>query len=386
MRRSSPPPVPRRRSRQYTNPDVFSDEHALETFDNSDSSHTADGEPNEAFRRRPTTRTPPASEREPQPRWNSLRRSTHEYQNEGSNPPSRSGNPLILRYSHSTASSQADDGPSSTIRREPSNASSSFIPPAQSPYRGTLGPSHPYSMYNQDQDTGISRAPSNATNLSTRAPLQSYSGPSGPSHPYGMYAQNTVSEEDFRTNTNSIQPVPAASTGSAQIYQRRQGPDGEEADDLIGPDGHTEQLPPYTKYPNDLPPKERIAIPERNTDSVERHLVDSQETLNNSPTGYAEQRNLVSHDATNSGSPQSASTSQVPIPVDSAHARPLVDEGGNFKDAGPERIKNRRCGRVPRWLLALIILALVVMIGGTIGGVLRHRHWEQQIAAARVPA
>lgn len=34
-------------------------------------------------------------------------------------------------------------------------------------------------------------------------------------------------------------------------YRRQLGPDGEEAGDLIGPLGHTEELPPYTRYPHE---------------------------------------------------------------------------------------------------------------------------------------
>ena len=40
----------------------------------------------------------------------------------------------------------------------------------------------------------------------------------------------------------------------------------EDADDLIGPDGYTEQLPPYTRYANGIPPKGEYAVPDANPD------------------------------------------------------------------------------------------------------------------------
>ena len=83
---------------------------------------------------------------------------------------------------------------------------------------------------------------------STVAPSDSsYTGPRGPTFPYGLYPQNTVAGP-------SAIPVPGISVGfpgMADNYQRRIGPDGEDVADLIGPDGHTEQLPPYTRYPDE---------------------------------------------------------------------------------------------------------------------------------------
>ena len=170
------------------------------------------------------------------------------------------------------------------------------------------------------------------------------------------------------------------------------GPDGEDADDLIGPDGHTEQLPPYTKYPNDLPPKERIAIPERGASPVQRALQDSQETLNNSPAGYAEDRSLVFHPGNNGASAEHAPLSHnLMVPRSSPQfnssppgIKPSTDEGGNFKEVIVTRSKKRICGILPLWLLVVIIVVIVVVvIGATAGGILRHEHMERELAAAR---
>ena len=384
MRQSSSPPIPSRRSRQPSDPDVFSDEHALDTFE-PDPLPSHDAEVIESSTHRRPRRIPSTSESISLSPLESIRRSRNSYGSGGIN-----STLSACRSSRSTAPN-VEYGPSGSIHREPSDASTSFIPRAQSPYQGTSGPTHPYALYSQDQDNGISRTPSNATVPTTRTPLQNYSGSSGPSHPYGLYAQNTVSEEDLATTTLPLR-APAAAMGPTQTYQRRMGPDGEDADDLIGPDGHTEQLPPYTKYPNDLPPKERIDIPDRVASPVQRTTQDSQETLNNSPAGYAEDRSLVFHRGNTGTSAEHAPSSHnLTDPGSSTQLnspppgiKPSMDEGGNFKEVIAIRRRKTICGTLPLWLLVVIIVAIVVVvIGATVGGVLRHEHLERELAAAR---
>ena len=365
MRRSTPPPVPRRRSRQYSNPDVFSDEHALDTFDVPSDHSTTDIGAIDSSERQLRTRTLPSAERASQ------------------------ADPSLLHRSNNSHWHERSVG---IIHREPSDASTSFIPRAQSPYRGATGPIHPYAMYNQDQGTGVSRSSSNATKVAARTPLQTYSGPSGPTHPYGLYAQNTVSEEDFSSGSGATQHMPVANTGPSQAYQRRQGPGGEEADDLIGPDGHTEQLPPYTQYPNDLPPKERLATPAQVTGTGEGVLPDPHNTSNSGPMENGSNSNFAAYAVNSPTSPDRTSTSRlVPeraaaVLSDPAQIRqgPVEDEGGNFKEVSRSQSKKRTCGIVPLWLLVLIvgILVVIVVIGATVGSI-RHKRWEHEIAAAR---
>ena len=208
-----------------------------------------------------------------------------------------------------------------------------------------------------------------------------------------MYAQNTVSEEDLVNEPIHTQNLPDASIGPSQTYHRRQGPDGEGADDLIGPDGHTEQLPPYTQYPNDLPPKERIATAERDTIHRETLFENFQENSNSSPTNSADSRNFAY---------QGASTEAIlehrPHIQDSAEPRgftqgipphtvtsPLTDEGGHYKEVVATKSKKRVCGLVPPWLLitVAVLVLFIIVIGGSVGGVLRHRELQREIAAAK---
>lgn len=71
-----------------------------------------------------------------------------------------------------------------------------------------------------------------------------YNGPRGPTHPYALYPQTTVPIDD-----SNGEHIPVGFSGMGGSYQRQIGPDGEDAGDLIGPLGHMEELPPYSRYP-----------------------------------------------------------------------------------------------------------------------------------------
>ncbi|TAQ89450.1 hypothetical protein B7494_g2226 [Chlorociboria aeruginascens] len=124
---------------------------------------------------------------------------------------------------------------------------------AESPYHGPSGPSHPYHMY--PQESRLARTASITTTPPSVVPAieRSYAGPSGPTHPYGMYSQNIVPSETESVGGEPTvaAPIHVGFPGLNHDYQRRLGPEGEEIADIIGPDGHTEQLPPYTKYAED---------------------------------------------------------------------------------------------------------------------------------------
>jgi hypothetical protein len=121
---------------------------------------------------------------------------------------------------------------------------------AESPYQGPAGPSHPYHMY--PQNTSLARTASVATTSTNPGPSERpFTGPQAPTHPYGMYPQNTVPETESIHDSIPVSSIPVGFPGHGGQYQRRLGPDGEEAADIIGPLGHTEQLPPYTQYPDE---------------------------------------------------------------------------------------------------------------------------------------
>lgn len=64
----------------------------------------------------------------------------------------------------------------------------------------------------------------------------------GPAHPYALYPQ------DVSVAAIAVpEPVHVGFPGHLQQFQRGIGPEGEEQD-IVGTDGHAEQLPPYSRY------------------------------------------------------------------------------------------------------------------------------------------
>lgn len=140
-------------------------------------------------------------------------------------------------------------------RRSTSSASSHMYAGTQSPRFGTGGPSHPYAMYPQ---ATMARSPSIAT-TSTIQPNRTSTIQQAPQHPYGMYPQG-VNEDDHVEDEIDTPTAAVGFPGLGQSYQRVRGPDGEEQD-IVGMDGHAEQLPPYTRYPEDGPKMPILAVP-----------------------------------------------------------------------------------------------------------------------------
>lgn len=160
-------------------------------------------------------------------------------------------------YGAGASSSRGVGGGSSQRANVRESTASSVAPTPQQdePYEGPSGPSFPYGMY--PQNVGETR---NAVPVATpsAAPSDStYTGPRGPAFPYGMYPQGTMTGvagmpvAAAGPSTVPTSAIPVGFPGMTDNYQRRIGPDGEDMADLIGPDGHTEQLPPYTRYPDE---------------------------------------------------------------------------------------------------------------------------------------
>ena len=174
-----------------------------------------------------------------------------------------------------------------------------------------------------------------------------------------MYPQSTddATETDPLQSSSDITSV--GFPGLNQQYARRLGPEGEEADDIIGPDGHTEQLPPYTRYPDGseagpLPPKQRSASILPAGSRISHISVDVPQTANsaNSMTDA-----LLSSRAPVDGVSESLDGPGSPV-VRSRRGK-LV-----------RRSKKRTCfGHLPVWAVALMI-AFLVIAAATVGAVI----------------
>ena len=244
-------------------------------------------------------------------------------------------------------------------QRPMSTISTSMVPRAQSPYQGATGPSHPYGMY--PQDIALARSSSATTNSTIRIPERPYLGSNGPTHPYGMYLQGTVPEGEVSPLEETTPQIPVGFPGLGQQYHRRLGPDGEEADDIVGPDGHTEQLPPYTQYPHEISRKERSPGPSP---------VDNN---GNFPGAIH-----VPHTTTSTVDLLTPGDRTAQVDVSRDAVLEQVDETGSAKEKWSEKSKRRLCrGKLPVWVVILIVVLLVVLgavLGGAIGRWVGHRH------------
>jgi hypothetical protein len=81
-----------------------------------------------------------------------------------------------------------------------------------------------------------------------------------PTHPYGLYQQTTFEEpeEIEESHIPPVVPIGFPGRSTTNTFQRRTGPDGEELD-VVGPEGHLEQLPPYSRYPEAGPIAPKVA-------------------------------------------------------------------------------------------------------------------------------
>ena len=237
---------------------------------------------------------------------------------------------------------QSTDSP-----RRSSSRASSYAPYDRSntPFNG---PSHPYGMYPQ---TGVARTASVATSSTIRRPPSTPQPHSSPSHPYGLYQQNSLPVADDGASAEPLPAIQIGFLGSNAGFHRQLGPDGEEQD-IIGPDGHTEQLPPYSKYPNENEKAyaAMAAVPNSPTPSHE-----SQNTLVPSPERQLSNNERPPSETADSGTTVAASEK-------------------SWKDKNwKERRKTRVCGVFPCWLVMVALGCLTfigVVLGGVIGGFL----------------
>ncbi|CAK1360124.1 hypothetical protein CB0940_06226 [Cercospora beticola] len=269
------------------------------------------------------------------------------------------------------------------VRRSISSVSSSQFAPTHSPRFGA-GPSHPYQIYPQ---TAVGRTLSNATQSTVVAPSvrQSYSN-NVPAHPYAMYPQGVTEDMDDEEDTDDFgirqqNPVTVGFPGLGQNYTRRLGPDGEDQD-LIGEDGHTEQLPPYTRYPEDAPEKAPLLMPTAPTALLSRAPVAGTDPsmplmhtmIQPSPTPAPQSMT----DESALRRPSSRSSTNLLMHSDSSSENlDKVSMHKTWKEKSwKEKRKTRMCGFGKfkgvafQWILVVICVLVFVaaLLGGVIGG------------------
>lgn len=349
-------------SSRTSNPDVFSDEYSLDAIEVEEDV-------------RPGGRTPSGAS------LNSsvTLRSTSAFQN-GPNAPSTrpelSDNPFgdeaslsgeDYYYRSSLPQKTRDDGDhrNSTVsstgalevqRNESLSSRNSVLQQPLTPYAGATGPSHPYGMYPQ---IGVGRSPS-VTTTSTERPLdRPLVDTNPPQHPYAMYPQNVVAADSLDEAS-----IPLGFLGHTLGYrQPALRSTGTDIADIVGPDGHAEQLPPYSRYPDGGAAKAVAAGIETATEPiVVQDDFTEPERRQQLPISETSSRTLVPEES-GAGSVRS-STAATPATGLMAFEEKLQRKG-----------KQRVCCGLPVWTLVLVgvVVLILACIGGAIGGVLGAR-------------
>ncbi|ODH53420.1 hypothetical protein GX48_00250 [Paracoccidioides brasiliensis] len=270
----------------------------------------------------------------PQPEQPSLNRM--------SNASNVSNNAITSSVTRQLSSASSTSHPPSSVAHRSISISSRFsMPRALSPYTGQTRPTHPYAMY--PQATGLGRSTSNSSTSTVRPVERTNVDSVPPQHPYSLYPQNTVpEEEDVEAHS-----IPVGFPGHGQAFQP-QNQTADEVGDIVSPDGHAEQLPPYTRYPDGLPQK--FGAHEYSSTSPEEVLV----TMPVPTESGVSSRTLLDENG--------------PEQEGAASSQPQADDpSGTIKETLMEKGKRRVCCNVQIW--TIVLMAIVVLIGAVIGGI-----------------
>ncbi|KAI9151921.1 hypothetical protein HJFPF1_09138 [Paramyrothecium foliicola] len=263
---------------------------------------------------------------------------------------------LTLRNDGVGSRSNAEPRILQPVPQETATGSSNIVR-VESPFQGPSGPSHPYNMYPQ-------RTLSNASfsTEATSTPMsQLYDGATGPTHPYALYTQHTTPVHE----TGSQQQIPLGFNALPGGYQRQLGPDGEDAGGLIGPLGHTEELPPYTRYPTEAYGGKGLvqqnvtpATSTTTTNTTENTLVGAggigMATRN--PEFSATEEDLARPQSFPSvrSTPSQASQHEINTAAQDIAEKPTLNKW-------QRRARKKLFGIIPYWAICLMVVFLVVM-------------------------
>jgi hypothetical protein len=272
--------------------------------------------------------------------------------------------------SERSIASGSSGSPHATRSMSVSTTTSSILPLEEAPYTGPLGPSHQYGMY--PQTTRLARTASVATTSTAQGAPSVYSGPSGPTHPYGMYPQNTMPEPESEQDRLPIANIPVGFPGLRNDFQRRIGPEGEESADIIGEDGHTEQLPPYTQYPDEaFARKAGLATVAATHPALINHAIPAPAVMAGG-LGLATRNPEFESREDLAGTPQSRMSSRSGLSDASHHQINMA--AAELSEKPPLKkwqiIARRKLWNVvPIWVVVLLAITFLLM-GAILGGVL----------------
>lgn len=334
------------------NTNVFSDDFEADIPD-----HEMDHLPASRTRRRSSEGRPLAETQNSEPRRSISPREETD----------RAGPRIQWRSSISKNPLENGDGPASGARLQRTNTgnedesrnraqsiASSFAPFEER----SRSPVHGRYASRGDRELNQSGLPRDSTSSRAASLRRSLYARAQPAHPYGLYTQTGIPLDDGRDT-----PSPAVGfPGANPTFHRQIGPDGEEQD-IIGPDGHSEELPPYSRYPDEAQMKVaqlRISPVMEGQDhdrGSSDNSIRSPVSSTRSPVLGGGTIALNVHD----GSMHSRSSSE--------------DSKKKWKEKNwKEKRRTRVCGgRIPLcWLLASVTVIVIVVftVGGVLGGLL----------------
>ncbi|KAL2133785.1 hypothetical protein VTI74DRAFT_1682 [Chaetomium olivicolor] len=292
----------------------------------------------------------------------------------------RKGRPPSMSKNHNPHYSLSLRHDLPPLARQPTDSTGSIASfPADGAYQGPSAPSHPYQLY--PQNVRIARTLSVGTSSTLPVSESSYGGPRGPSHPYSLYPQTDGIESD----AVQAAAIPLGFHGLPDQYRRRIGPDGDDVADIIGPDGHTEQLPPYTRYPEQAYVQKVAAVdgtPDVQGGATIITPVPAARLSTIPPISGAggiglATRNPEFESTDDLDSPRSRHSTHSFSSDDSRRRIQLDGEGMTEKDKPPKKwqlwMRRKMCGVIPFWAIVLTIIVLVAMgaIAGAVAGTLK---------------
>jgi hypothetical protein len=196
----------------------------------------------------------------------------------------------------------------------------------------------------------------------------------GPTHPYTLYTQSTAEVEETPARS-----IPVGFTNVPDNYRRQLGPDGEEAGDLIGPMGHTEELPPYTRYPE-------IAYVRKGSSNDTESISTPSSSTRGMPAVSAGAGGIgrATRDPEFSSTEEDLALNRSRPSIRSQHSQASrhdintaareITEKSSRQEKWERRAKKKLWGIVPYWAICLVMVGMVLMgiiMGAVIGTVLK---------------
>jgi hypothetical protein len=331
-------------------------------------------------------------------------------------PPERDLRRTATRNSPAAMHNRGPSSPSPLGHRASVSSTGSFATTSNGDNPFETGPSHPYGMYPQHTMARTASVATSSSEQHSTRPMSLHR----PTHPYAMYSQSGLDEglddalpaEPAHPQLPPIQTaIPLGFPGHGTGYHRVLGPDGEELD-IIGPDGHTEQLPAYSRYPDEGPTKASLAAqasasriipapspiadpddpfmtPVSPTSSLESSSISAPAASampllpSVTPARLPPQRPETQTGNVAPATSVYSSANQIPAePTESSSASLLTTEQGHSEKPGPEETnipwhKKKLWGRFPMGVVVgatIMILFLAIAVGVGIGAVVSKKN------------